>query len=121
MFQILCSVDPKLLTLTPHDELIYKTFRQVFPTLKVDIINEDELKSAEGKEKWRPFCEKFKNIVEDYNFGTLLRVNCEEDYSEQNSIITTRIQFFAIELARNIEGHNDSIRQKFTPKRTKAS
>ncbi|KOC59471.1 UPF0368 protein Cxorf26 like protein, partial [Habropoda laboriosa] len=117
-FNILCSVDPKLLKLTPHDEQIYKTFRDVFPDLKVDKINEDELKSSEGKMKWRPFCEQFKGVVEDYSFGTLLRAECEGDYSEENSILTTRIQFYAIELARNKEGFNDGIRQKYKPKQT---
>ncbi|CAL7937588.1 unnamed protein product [Xylocopa violacea] len=116
-FNILCSVDPKFLKLTPHDNQIYKTFRDTFPDLKVDKINEDELKSPEGKMKWRPFCEQFKEIVEDYSFGTLLRADCEGDYSEENSILTTRIQFYAIELARNREGFNDGIRQKYKPKK----
>ncbi|XP_043520766.1 protein PBDC1 [Frieseomelitta varia] len=117
-FNILCSVDPKFLKLTPHDEQIYKSFRDVFPNLKVDKINEDELKSPEGKMKWRPFCEQFKGLVEDYSFGTLLRAECEGDYSEENSILTTRIQFYAIELARNREGFNDGIRKKYKPKQS---
>ncbi|XP_047346692.1 protein PBDC1 [Vespa velutina] len=117
-FNILCSVDPKLLRLTPYDDHIYKTFREAFPNLKVDKINEDELKSDEGKQKWRPFCEQFEDTVEDYSFGTLLRGDCEGDYSEENSILTTRIQFYAIELARNREGLNDGIRSKYKLKRT---
>ncbi|KAJ9581257.1 hypothetical protein L9F63_023563 [Diploptera punctata] len=72
--------------------------------------NEEQLKSQEAKEKWRPFCEKFKGVVEDYNFGTLLRLHTEEDYTPDNSIIVPRIQFYAIELARNREGLNDRIR-----------
>ena len=115
-FNLLCSVDPKFLKLTPHDEQIYKSFRDVFHDLKVDKINEDELKSSEGKSKWRPFCEQFKGFIEDYSFGTLLRADCDEDYSEENSILTTRIQFYAIELARNREGFNDGIRKKYKPK-----
>lgn len=116
--QILCSVDPKLLKLTPHDDLIYKSFRETFPDMKVDTVDEDHLKSNESKNKWRPFAEQFKEIVEDYSFGTLLRANCNEDYTEENSILTTRIQFYAIELARNKEGFNDGIRGKFKPKPT---
>ena len=85
--------------------------------MKVDSINEDELKSTSGKEIWRPFCEKFKDIVEDYSFGTLIRTKCDGDYSEDNSILTTRIQFYAIELARNREGYNDQIREKFKPEK----
>ncbi|KAJ8664543.1 hypothetical protein QAD02_006205 [Eretmocerus hayati] len=116
-FNILCSVDPKVLKLTPHDDVIYKTFRETFPNLKVDKINEDELKSSEGKDLWRPFCEKFKELVEDYSFGTLVRADCSDDYTEENSILTSRIQFYAIELARNREGYNDQIRHKFQPRK----
>jgi hypothetical protein len=50
MLQILCSVDPKLLKLTPHDDNIYKTFREEFPDLKVDLLDEDGLKSFEAKQ-----------------------------------------------------------------------
>ncbi|KAL6260187.1 protein PBDC1 isoform X2 [Pogonomyrmex barbatus] len=116
--EILCSVDPKLLRLTPHDEQIYKTFKDTFPNMKVDKVDEDELKSPEGKTKWRFFCEQFKDVVEDYSFGTLLRADCSGDYSEQNSILTTRIQFYAIELARNREGFNDGVREKYKPQKT---
>ncbi|XP_012264271.2 protein PBDC1 [Athalia rosae] len=116
-FNILCSVDPKLLRLTPHDDLIYKTFRESFPDFKVDKINEEDLKSPEGKAKWRPFCEQFKDVVEDYSFGTLVRADCDGEYSEKNSILTSRIQFYAIELARNREGLNDKIRGKYTPRK----
>lgn len=75
------------------------------------------MKSVEGKSKWRPFCEQFKDIVEDFSMGTLLRSDCIEEYTEKNSILSTRIQFYAIELARNREGHNDGIREKFTQKK----
>lgn len=117
-FQILCSVDPKLLRLTSHDDHIYQLFRDTFPNMKIDKIQEDELKSLEAKKKWRPFCEQFKEAVEDYNFGTLIRLDCTEDYSEQNSILTTRIQFYAIELARNKEGLNDGLRKQYKSKKT---
>lgn len=99
--------------LTPLDDTIYKIFREDFPNLDVSVINEDELKSAEGKAKWRPFCEKFKKCVEDYSYGTLLRADASKGYDEENSILLTRIQFYAIELARNREGVNDIIRKKY--------
>ncbi|KRT81843.1 hypothetical protein AMK59_5730, partial [Oryctes borbonicus] len=109
-FNILCSVDPRLLKLTPVDDTIYKIFREEFPTLDVRVINEDELKCVKGKAKWRPFCERFKKIVEDYSYGTLLRADASKDYTQENSMLVTRIQFYAIELARNKEGVNDDIR-----------
>ncbi|CAG9835550.1 unnamed protein product [Diabrotica balteata] len=114
-FNILCSVDPKLLKLTPVDDLIYKVFREEFPKLEVEVIKENELKSTKEKGKWRPFCERFKNVVEDYSYGTLLRADAKDDYKEDNTILVTRIQFYAIELARNREGVNDVLRKKFWP------
>ena len=36
-----------------------------------------------------------------YSFASLLRLDAEKDYSEENSIIATKIQFWAVELARN--------------------
>nr|CAH7763235.1 unnamed protein product [Callosobruchus chinensis] len=112
-FNLLCSVDPQSLKLTPLDDLIYKLFREEFPDLKIDILKEDDLKSPAAKEKWRPFCEQFKDIIEDYSFGTLLRIDASEDYSDKNSILVTRIQFCAIEIARNREGINNILREKF--------
>ena len=50
LFQILCSVDPKFLKLTPHDDNIYKTFREEFPDLKVDKLDEEQLKSPQAKQ-----------------------------------------------------------------------
>ncbi|KAG5880580.1 Protein PBDC1 [Gonioctena quinquepunctata] len=114
-FNILCSVDPKDLKLTPLDDLIYKLFREEFPNLDITVLIENELKSTKEKAKWRPFCERFKTLVEDYSYGTLLRADAKEDYKEENTILVTRIQFLAIEIARNREGVNDILRKKFTP------
>lgn len=114
-FNILCSVDPKILRLTPNDDVIYSHFRQDFPDLNVDSIDENDLKSLAGKAKWRPFCEKFKHLVEDYSFGTLMRADAKEEYSDKNTLLVPRIQFYAIEIARNREGVNDSIRKHFKP------
>lgn len=48
--QLISSVDPTALKLTKMDDEIYGEFRKDFPDLKMDIIKEDELKSAEAKE-----------------------------------------------------------------------
>ena len=44
--------------------------------------------------------------VEEYNFGTLLRLDCKEGYSEANTTLVPRVQFLAIEIARNRQGLN---------------
>ncbi|KAG5684865.1 hypothetical protein PVAND_014075 [Polypedilum vanderplanki] len=114
-FNLLLSVDSRLLQLTPFDSQIYSTFRQDFPNFRVDVLDENELKSDIGKIKWRSFIDKFDKI-EDYSFGTLIRIDSKEEFSPENSILVVRIQFLAIEIARNREGYNDSIRGKFAKK-----
>ncbi|KAK7499319.1 hypothetical protein BaRGS_00009294 [Batillaria attramentaria] len=109
-FNLISSVDPALLRLTPVDDEIYRKFRETFPDMKVDQVDEEELKSPEGKQKWREFCEAFKDKVEDYNYGTLLRLRSDEDYTQENSTFCVRVQFLAIEIARNREKHNDRLR-----------
>ncbi|KAM4039809.1 protein PBDC1 [Anomaloglossus baeobatrachus] len=108
-FNLISSVDPRLLKLTRLDDGIYTTFRSEFPDLRIDVIDPEDLKSPAAKEKWRPFCLDFENRVEDFNYGTLLRLDSSKEYSEENTIFTTRIQFFAIEIARNREGCNDVV------------
>ena len=38
---------------------------------------------------WRPFCNQFEGLVEDFNYGTLLRLDCEKGYTEENTIFGT--------------------------------
>ena len=113
-------MDPKQIPrLSPCDDEIYTKFREAFPELKVELLKEADLKSESAKKKWRDFCEEFKH-VEDYSFASLLRLDAALDYSEENSIIATKVQFYAVELARNREGHNQELRQKFKPTPRKA-
>merc|ERR1712088_1098634 len=56
--------------------------------------------------------ESFRETVPDYNFGTLLRLNPNDDYSEKNTCFALRVQFLAIEIARNKEGSNKAIYEK---------
>ncbi|XP_061886861.1 protein PBDC1 [Entelurus aequoreus] len=108
-FNLISSVDPKFLKLTKMDDEIYACFKETFKHLDLKLLNPDDLKSAEAKEKWRPFCNQYEGQVEDFNYGTLLRLDCEKGYTDENTIFTTRIQFFAVEIARNREGFNDAV------------
>ncbi|KAM5173027.1 protein PBDC1 [Mantella aurantiaca] len=110
-FNLIASVDPRHLKLTRMDDAIYSAFRGDFPELRIDILDPEDLKSPEAKEKWRPFCMKFEHEVEDFNYGTLLRLDCSKEYTEENTIFATRIQFYAIEITRNREGYNDVVFQ----------
>ncbi|XP_044273311.1 protein PBDC1-like [Varanus komodoensis] len=105
-FNLISSVDPAFLKLTKADDQIYSEFRKAFPDLQIGVLDPEDLKSGPAKEKWRPFCLRFDGVVEDFNYGTLLRTDCSKGYTEENTIFATRIQFFAIEIARNREGHN---------------
>ena len=115
--QLLSSIDPKVLRLTKLDDQIYEEFKRCFSKLAIDILVEDDLKSKESKEVWRGFCENYKETVQDYNLGTLIRLDSSKEYNAENSCVVPRVQFLAIELARNREGVNDSIRQNFKPKK----
>ncbi|EAW98623.1 chromosome X open reading frame 26, isoform CRA_c, partial [Homo sapiens] len=85
-YKLISSVDPQFLKLTKVDDQIYSEFRKNFETLRIDVLDPEELKSESAKEKWRPFCLKFNGIVEDFNYGTLLRLDCSQGYTEENTI-----------------------------------
>lgn len=39
----------------------------------------------------------------DYNFGTLIRRDCERAYDEDNAILVTRVQFFGLEVSQRAQ------------------
>lgn len=88
------------------DDELYKKFRETFPHLKVETLKDEDLKSESAKNLWRPFLMSFENRVPQWNMLTLLRGNSKEDYTEENTLVVPRIQFFCIEVARLKEGHN---------------
>jgi len=63
-------------------------------------------------EKWESWCEQYKTSVQDYNIGTLLRLKADENYTENNACFVLRVQFLAIEIARNKERKNENIFKK---------
>ena len=109
-WSLISKIKASSLKLTQHDDDIFEALLEDFPEFKdkakVAEISENEMKSPEGKTRWRNFCEKFKEI-DDYNFGTLLRIRANDEYSQENAIFAVRIQFYAVEIARNRYGLND--------------
>ena len=116
---ILEKVRGSKLRLTKIDDEIYEHFRKEFPEFDPgETIDEDKMKSKEGKEKWRNFMMAYEKKVDDYNFGTMLRANPKFEYGEKETIFGTgclrercgdhtdynfaamRMQFYAIEIAR---------------------
>lgn len=49
-------------------------------------LNEEWMKSNEGKKRWRDFIEAYKDKIKDYNFGSLIRTDANDEYSEKNTI-----------------------------------
>lgn len=107
------------LRLTKMDDEIYERFKDEFPEFDPkETIDEDKMKSKEGKERWRNFMMTYEKTVEDYNFGTMLRSNPKFEYGEKETIFgllavvpingqsankripAMRMQFYAIEIAR---------------------
>ncbi|PVU90329.1 hypothetical protein BB561_004917 [Smittium simulii] len=105
---ILKAKPAKNIKLTQMDEDIYVDFRTEFPTLNIKNLNElEDFKSEAAKKKWRDFVAKYENYITDYNFGSLVRINSDEEYTEKNSMFVLRIQFLCIEIARLKEGYNN--------------
>ncbi|KAI7819867.1 putative polysaccharide biosynthesis protein [Kickxella alabastrina] len=106
--QLLKAVGGKNFKLTPIDDELYSDFKRNFPDLNIAVLNDDDFKTDMAKAKWREFINKYENRVTDFNFGSLLRIDCTGDYSEDNTMFVMRTQFYCIEIARNKEGLNDS-------------
>lgn len=104
------------LRLTKHDDAIYEHFTAMFPEIDVGgTLDEDAMKSKEGKEKWRKFIKEYEDgekKIEDFNYGTMLRRNPSTEYGEHESMFAVRMQFYAIEIARNRKGLNDWVFEK---------
>ncbi|KAF2437038.1 DUF757-domain-containing protein [Tothia fuscella] len=119
-WKILEQMRGSKLRLTKIDDDIYEHFKKEFPDLDPKAtINEDEMKSKAGKERWRTFIEAYKEKIDDYNFGTMLRSNAKFEYGEKETIFAVRMQFYAVEIVRNREGLNDWIYEQNHPEEAK--
>lgn len=83
-------------------------------------LDEDAMKSAAGKERWRKFIMGYEKSLTDYNMGSLVRGDATRPYAEDNAILVTRAQFVALEVARNRAGVNDGLYEE-AQKKKKAS
>ncbi|RKO99203.1 hypothetical protein CXG81DRAFT_28026 [Caulochytrium protostelioides] len=101
------NFNPQKLRLTKEEDTLYAAFRASFPKLNVQVLNEyTDFKCDEAKAAWRAWIKPFETTVPDFNFATMLRIRANEDYSGDNAFLVTRVQFYAIEIARNREGAN---------------
>ncbi|KAI1401731.1 DUF757-domain-containing protein [Hypoxylon fuscum] len=110
---ILEKVKGSSLRLTKMDDDIYEHLKQDFPDFDPEAtIKEEEMKSKAGKERWRKFMMAYDKKVDDYNFGTMLRTSPKVEYEKDTTIFVPRMQFYAVEIARNRAGLNDWIYEK---------
>ena len=125
-WSILEKVKGSNLRLTKMDDDILEHLQRDFPDFDpAETIDEDKMKSKEGKEKWRNFMMAYEKKVDDYNFGTILRSNPKFEYGEKETIFgpsplpfphrrpllqadsaaphpVPRMQFYAVEIARYV-------------------
>ncbi|KAB5584880.1 polysaccharide biosynthesis-domain-containing protein [Coniochaeta sp. 2T2.1] len=119
---ILEKVKGSSLRLTKIDDEILEHLKKDFPDFNpAETIVEDEMKSKSGKERWRNFMMQYEKKVDDYNFGTLLRSNPKFEYGEKETIFVPRMQFYAVEIARNRAGLNDWIYEEAQKEKAEAS
>ncbi|KAL4893876.1 putative polysaccharide biosynthesis protein [Aspergillus ambiguus] len=112
-WSILEKVPGSKLRLTKMDDEIYEHFKKEFPDFDpAATIDEDKMKSKEGKEKWRNWINQYEGKINDFNFGTMLRARPDVEYEQHTTIFAMRMQFYAIEIARNRAGLNDWIYEK---------
>ncbi|KAL5362076.1 putative polysaccharide biosynthesis protein [Aspergillus floccosus] len=112
-WSILEKVPGSKLRLTKMDDEIHEHFMKEFPDFDpAATIDEDQMKSKEGKEKWRNWINQYEGKINDFNFGTMLRSSPKVEYDKDTTIFAMRMQFYAIEIARNRAGLNDWIYEK---------
>ncbi|GLB39610.1 putative DUF757-domain-containing protein [Lyophyllum shimeji] len=113
-WNLLEKVPPRDLKLTKLDDEILNHTMEFFPEFaendhaKLVRLDEDWMKSEEGKKRWRTFINAYEKKVKEFNFGCLIRTDARQEYGETNTIFVTRMQFYAIEIARNRLGLNDA-------------
>lgn len=111
--KLITSIPPSKIKLTSMDDDILADLLEQFPEFKdkekLTHLDEDAMKSPEGKERWRKFIMGYENSLTDYNMGSLIRGDALKPYAEDNAILVTRAQFVALEIARNRAGVNDTV------------
>lgn len=84
---ILEKVKGSTLRLTKLDDEIYEHLCKDFPEFDpAEPIEEDKMKSPEGKKRWRAFMMAYEKKVDDYSFGTILRTDPKGEYTQDGTI-----------------------------------
>ena len=112
-WSILERVKGSSLRLTRLDDEIYEHLKKDFPEFDpAETIDEDKMKSKEGKERWRNFMMAYEKKVDDYNFGTMLRANPKWEYGKDETIFGRYIRSYCKggEVGEEAEAYNSQCR-----------
>ncbi|KAF5350636.1 hypothetical protein D9756_008597 [Leucocoprinus leucothites] len=88
----LAGADVSIYLLSRLDDEIFEHTMKAFPEFaeepheKLIKLDEEWMKSDDGKKRWREFIEEYKEKVKDHNFGSLIRTDAKEEYGETNTI-----------------------------------
>ncbi|CBY42817.1 unnamed protein product [Oikopleura dioica] len=110
--KLLLAVGPDELKFSPLDEAIYQSFRREFPIFEVGLVEDDlheAMQTGNASKQWIDWVLEWKDKVKDWDQGSLLRKDPNQDYISGNTTFCIRIQFLAIEIARNKEKFNHKI------------
>ena len=84
---ILEKVKGSSLRLTKMDDEIYEHLKTDFPEFDpAEKVEEDEMKSKDGKARWRKFMLAYEKKIDDFNFGTMVRTSPKAEYDEDTTI-----------------------------------
>lgn len=86
-WSILEKIKGSNLRLTKMDDEIFEHLKEAFPEFDpAVIVDEDEMKSKQGKDRWRKFMMEYEKKIDDYNFGTMVRNSPGVEYEENTTI-----------------------------------
>ncbi|KAL7753717.1 polysaccharide biosynthesis domain containing protein 1 [Sorochytrium milnesiophthora] len=94
------------LSLTREDESLYKDLQEQFPDMETRVLDRQWLQQDDIKTQWSVFTQAYKDRIPQHAMPTLVRIDADKGYSEDNTIVVSRTQFYAIEIARNRRGQN---------------
>lgn len=101
-WSILEKVKGSALRLTRMDDDIYTHLKETFPEFNpAAVIDEDDMKSKAGKQRWRDFLMSYEKKIEDYNFGTMVRNSASVEYEQDTTIFGA---YSSIRYTKNTSG-----------------
>ena len=90
--KLLLALGPDELKFSPLDEEIYQSFRREFPIFEVGLVEEDlheAMQTGNASKQWMNWLLEWKDKVKDWDQGSLLRKDPNQDYVSGNTVRET--------------------------------